>query len=53
MRILEVSLQRIAPGDCENRTSQVGSGPLGAGFDQCDPIREQGVLGGATAISVQ
>jgi len=50
MRILEVSLQRIAPGDCENRTSQVGSGPLGAGFDQCDPIREQGVLGGATAI---
>jgi hypothetical protein len=50
MRILETSLQRIAPGDCENRTSQVGSGPLGAGFDQCDPIREQGVLGGATGI---
>lgn len=50
MRILEVTLQRIAPGDCENRTSQVGSGPLGAGFDQCDPIREQGILGGATAI---
>jgi Tfp pilus assembly protein PilX len=50
MRILEVKLQRIAPGDCENRTSQVGSGPLGAGFDQCDPIREQGVLGGATGI---
>ena len=50
MRILEVTLQRIAPGDCENRTSQAGSGPLGAGFDQCDPIREQGVLGGATGI---
>jgi Tfp pilus assembly protein PilX len=50
MRILEVSLQRIAPGDCENRTSQVGSGPLGAGFDQCDPIREQGILGGAVGI---
>jgi len=50
MRVLEVSLQRIAPGDCENRTSQVGSGPLGSGFDQCDPIREQGILGGATGI---
>jgi hypothetical protein len=50
MRILEVTLQRIAPGDCENRTSQTGSGPLGAGFDQCDPIREQGILGGVTAI---
>ena len=49
-RILEVTLQRVAPGDCENRTSQVGSGPLGAGFDQCDPIREQGVLGGAAAL---
>jgi Tfp pilus assembly protein PilX len=50
MRILEVSLQRIAPGDCENRTSQAGSGPLGAGFDQCDPIREQGILGGVVGI---
>jgi type IV pilus assembly PilX-like protein len=50
MRILEVTLQRIAPGDCENRTSQAGSGPLGAGFDQCDPIRAQGILGGVTAI---
>jgi Tfp pilus assembly protein PilX len=50
MRILEVTLQRIAPGDCENRSSQAGSGPLGAGFDQCDPIREQGILGGVTAI---
>lgn len=50
MRILEVTLQRIAPGDCENRSSQTGSGPLGAGFDQCDPIRQQGILGGVTAI---
>jgi Tfp pilus assembly protein PilX len=50
MRIMEVTLQRIAPGDCENRTSQTGSGPLGAGFDQCDPIRQQGILGGVTAI---
>jgi Tfp pilus assembly protein PilX len=50
MRIMEVTLQRIAPGDCENRTSQAGSGPLGAGFDQCDPIREQGILGGVTGI---
>jgi hypothetical protein len=50
MRILEVKLQRIAPGDCENRTSQVGSGPLGSGFDQCDPIHEQGILGGVTGI---
>jgi hypothetical protein len=45
-----VTLQRIAPGDCENRTSQVGSGPLGAGFDQCDPIQSQGILGGVAAI---
>ena len=50
MRLLEVTLQRIAPGDCENRTAQTGSGPLGAGFDQCDPIRQQGILGGVTAI---
>jgi hypothetical protein len=50
MRLLEVTLQRIAPGDCENRTSQTGSGPLGAGFDQCDPIRQQGILGGVTSI---
>jgi Tfp pilus assembly protein PilX len=45
-RIMEVTLQRIAPGDCENRTAQTGSGPLGAGFDQCDPIQAQGILGG-------
>jgi len=50
MRILEVTLQRIAPGDCENRTAQAGSGPLGHGFDQCDPIREQGILGGVVGI---
>jgi Tfp pilus assembly protein PilX len=50
MRILEVSLQRIAPGDCENRTSQAGSGPLGHGFDQCDPIQDEGVVGGAASI---
>jgi len=49
-RILEVTLRRIAPGDCENRTAQAGSGPLGAGFDQCDPIQSQGILGGVTAI---
>ena len=49
-RILEVTLRRIAPGDCENRTAQVGSGPLGAGFDQCDPIQSQGILGGVAAI---
>jgi hypothetical protein len=49
-RILEVTLQRIAPGDCENRTAQTGSGPLGAGFDQCDPIQSQGILGGVTGI---
>jgi hypothetical protein len=49
-RLLEVTLQRIAPGDCENRTAQTGSGPLGAGFDQCDPIQAQGILGGATGI---
>jgi hypothetical protein len=50
MKILEVRLQRVAPGDCENRTAQVGSGPLGSGFDQCDPIREQGILGGVAGI---
>jgi Tfp pilus assembly protein PilX len=50
-RILEVTLQRIAPGDCENRTAQAGNGPLGAGFDQCDPVQSQGILGGVTAIN--
>ena len=43
-RILEVTLQRI-------RTAQAGSGPLGAGFDQCDPVQSQGILGGVTAIN--
>ena len=37
-------------GDCENRTAQTGSGPLGAGFDQCDPVQAQGILGGNAAI---
>jgi hypothetical protein len=49
-RIMEVTLQRISPGDCENRTAQAGSGPLGAGFDQCDPIQSEGILGGVTGI---
>jgi len=51
VRYLEVTLQRIDPGDCENRSGQMGSGPTGSGFDQCDPVRSGGILGGGTEIN--
>jgi hypothetical protein len=43
VRYLEVQLQRVEAGDCENRTAQAGSGPAGSGFDQCDPVRAAGI----------
>ncbi len=48
VRHLEVTLDWVAPGDCENRTGQVGGGPTGAGIDQCDTVNPDGILGGAT-----
>jgi hypothetical protein len=48
VRYLEVTLDWVAPGDCENRTGQIGGGPTGAGFDQCDSVKPEGILGGAT-----
>jgi hypothetical protein len=40
VRYLEVELKRVDPNDCsyENRKDQVGLGPQGANFDNCDPI---------------
>jgi hypothetical protein len=48
IRYLEVSVDRIDPGDCENRSSQEGAGPGGSGFDQCDPIGDDINVGGTT-----
>lgn len=47
VRYLEVMLDRIEPSDCENRSGQIGAGPSGAGFDQCDPVDAGAILGGA------
>ena len=46
VRYLEATLRRIDPSDCENRSGQVGAGATGSGFDQCDPVRKEGILGG-------
>jgi hypothetical protein len=48
VRYLEVTLQRIVPGDCENRSGQAGAGPTGSGYDQCDTINPSTILGGVT-----
>jgi hypothetical protein len=50
VRFLEVTLSRTAPGDCENRRGQFGAGPTGSGFDQCDAVRAEGILGGVTEV---
>ncbi len=43
VRYLEVELKRVDPNDCsyENRKDQVGQGPQGANFDNCDPIGDR------------
>lgn len=43
VRYMQVELLRTDPTDCENRSSQVGSGPSGANFDNCDAISGEGV----------
>jgi len=50
VRYLEVVLTRDEPGGCQDdRGSQAGSGPTGANFDQCDPVRAEGIdLGGGS-----
>jgi hypothetical protein len=46
VRYLEVTLDRQEPGDCENRTGQIGGGPSGSGYDGCDTVKKEGILGG-------
>jgi hypothetical protein len=48
VRYLEVELERVDPNDCsyENRKDQVGMGPQGANFDNCDPIDTEITIGG-------
>jgi hypothetical protein len=46
VRFLEVTLNRIEPSDCENRGGQIGGGPSGSGFDQCNPVSKEAILGG-------
>ena len=46
VRYLEVTLDRLEPGDCENRGGQIGGGPTGSGFDRCDTVKKEGILGG-------
>jgi hypothetical protein len=46
VRLLEVVLQKVEPGDCENRTGQQGGGPSGSGYDRCDPVSGDRILGG-------
>ena len=50
VRYLEVMLDRLEPSDCENRGGQIGAGPTGSGFDQCDPVTAEAILGGATEV---
>jgi hypothetical protein len=44
---MQVELSRQDPTDCENRSGQIGSGPGGANFDNCDAITDEGVGLGA------
>jgi hypothetical protein len=38
IRMIEVKLHRIDPGDCGNRPDQTGGGPSGNGSDSCTPV---------------
>ena len=40
VRLLEVVLQKVEPGDCENRSGQQGGGPSGSGYDRCDTVKD-------------
>ncbi len=51
VRLLEVVLQKVEPGDCENRTGQQGGGPAGSGYDRCDTVKATGILGGVAEIN--
>jgi hypothetical protein len=43
VRVLEYTLDLIDASTCENLGGQVGAGPTGAGFDQCQLITAAGV----------
>jgi hypothetical protein len=44
VRVLEVEVQRIDPGDCENDfTGQSGMGALGSNYDPCGSVDHAGV----------
>lgn len=52
VRTLEVELQKIDPGDCENDfTGQTGMGALGANYDPCMPVSPEGVPGATGEIN--
>lgn len=52
VRLLEVELQKIDPGDCENDfTGQTGMGALGANYDPCTPVSPEGVPGATAEIN--
>lgn len=46
VRTIEITLRKEEAKECDNRTAQAGASPLGTGFDQCDAIRKEGILGG-------
>ncbi len=52
VRILEVELQKVDPGDCENDfTGQTGMGALGANYDPCSPVSPEGVPNATAEIN--
>jgi hypothetical protein len=52
VRVLEVELQRIDPGDCENDfTGQAGMGALGSNYDPCGTVGAGGVPNATAEIN--
>jgi Tfp pilus assembly protein PilX len=52
VRIVEVELEKIDPGDCENDfAGQTGLGALGANYDPCGTVAAAGVPGATAEIN--
>jgi hypothetical protein len=46
VRVLEIQVTKIDPGDCENsRGGQAGNGALGSNFDACQAVSAEGIPG--------
>ena len=46
VRVLEIQVSKIDPGDCEaNRGGQAGAGALGSNFDPCQAVSAAGLPG--------